>query len=679
MPSDRDYKSNLAEFVDKAIKRWDSDKKKILVPKLRRNFEAVTNSDYRTRKWKKDEGKDWRSNSWVGFVRVKIWSFFAVMVDTFLRAGKVPFVLNPSKYDEQYMNPDQLKERDARIEKMTSKIESQLTMRHADREKIKEILSGGYYGMAFSAFNIEEVDSIEFKQVLPGEISSAVAAGFMDPDEIQQYARYKMVKDKEDVPGHRYVSVWNMVWDMDSDDLQPATSDGYAEHMKASPFQLKQLNGVGYISANIGKVISEAKDNKDSTNNSDTDESPGKASLSDRTKTIDRYAFYMRVPRIHAEDFERIMAAGGDDVFTLNSVSDVTDAEESGDDIEIMGEIAGGEIIRYLRNDTGKRPHKMWVVEQNLDETTGTGIADNMESVQESLVGMIRSFEDNKKLSANVITAVKNRYFNDPSQVKSIKPGTQLDIADSCDDARKAIMPIVIPDVGESLMSGIQLMMQLKDDVSMIPTILQGFNLPKHQPDTAYEMQQLTINAGKYIGMAIRNMDEMMVEDEIKDIYEYNMLYGDDEECKVNCKVKANGFTSFQNKEVRGARMQQILGLMASSEFLSPWIKVRPHLDILYEANDEDPTRFVNSEEEMAQDAQRKMEAEAMAQQRAIQMAVQTSRIEAGKEIMVKDREHQHTLSEEDQKHEHRLIEDGVKSKVSSMNKPKDSQRGAGL
>jgi hypothetical protein len=225
-------------------------------------------------------------------------------------------------------------------------------------------------------------------------------------------------------------------------------------------------------------------------------------------------------------------------------------------------------------------------------------------------------------------------------------------------------------------MSGIQLMMQLKDDVSMIPTILQGFTLPKHQPDTAYELQQLTTNSGKYIGQAIRNNDEMFIEPEITDLYEYNMIYGEDESLKVNCKVQANGFTSFLNKEVRGQRIQQILTLLLSSEILLPYVDIEPHLDVIYEALDEDPKRFVKNEERRAQEQQAQMQAQSQAQQQALQAEQAKAGIDAKKEIAVKAAEHKFDMIEADQEHEHTLIEDGVKAKVASMDKNLESRKG---
>ena len=645
MAEDRDYTTALAEFVWKSINKWAKQKKDSgLEAKLSMNYEAVTNQDFRLKKWKKKEAEGWRSTTWIGYIRVKIWTFYSILLDTVMRAGKIPFDLTPTAYEE-YEDQMMIEDRDKRIERMKEKIESQLEKRKADREYMKKWLSGGYYGMAFSEFNIESISWSEFK---PVDMGLSGAEQYMSPEETGQFRRFELETVEEDVPGHRYVSVWNMVWDMEAESLQDG--EGYAEYIKSSPYDLRQLDGPGYIAEAVERTIKESNKG-DSAADVKISEKPGRERLRDQKKKINRFKYYMRAPRALVEDFERSLKKKGQDPMALNLLQDYEDAENSGDDVEIMGEIADKEIIRHIRNNTGKRPHHKWVLEMDLDDSTGRGIADNMEGVQAALVGMIRAFEDNKKLSANVTAAVKKRYFMNPSQLDSVDPGKLYDIADSCDDVRKAIMPIIYPDVGETLMSGISLMMQLKDDVSMIPTILQGFNLPKHQPDTAYEMRQLTENAGKYIGQAIRNNDEMFIEPELNDIYDYNMLYDNDESIKCSCKVNANGFTSFQNKEIRGARMQQVLGMILSSEYLLPEVKIRPHLDVIYEAMDEDPEKYLLSEEEK----QERMEAEAMAQEQARQQLMEEEAMKQQVEAQSQAQKITGEMEKAEQKHVHDL------------------------
>uniref|UniRef100_A0A6H1ZJC0 Putative portal protein n=2 Tax=viral metagenome TaxID=1070528 RepID=A0A6H1ZJC0_9ZZZZ len=690
MADDNAYLTGLAGFIDKSIAAWSKQKKQFLEPKFKRNYQAVTNRDFRVKAWKKDEGKEWRSTTWIGFVRVKVWAFYALLLDTVLKAGKIPFSLEPSPYDEHIKDEVMIQERDNRIERMKDKIESQLASRQADREYMKKWLSGAYYGMAFSKFNVEPVASTEFRQV---DMGLGDAAQYLSPEELAQYTRFELVKDEEDTPGHRYVSVWNMVWDMEGSGLQPNESAGYAEFVPSSAYDLKQLKGKpGFIDAAIERVIANKLHEGVGEGSGELpDEFPGKTDLQDRKQKYKRFEFHMRAPRLLVEEFERIVQSGGTDIPHIGLIGDYEEAEESGDDIEIMGEIVDKEIIRFVRNDSGRRPHHFWVVEQNLDETTGIGPADNSEDTQSSLVGMIRVFEDNKKLSANVTNAVKKRFFNNSDQLDDITPGKSYDIADSCDDVRKAIMPIVFADVGETLISGIGMMRELNDVVTMIPTIMQGFTLPKHAPDTAYEMRQLTENAGKYIGQAIRNNDEQFIEPEIKDIYEYNMLYGEDESCKVNCKVKANGFTSFQNKEIRGERMKMALVMMMSSEILLPYAKIKPHLDVLYESMDEDPDKYINSEEEIQAINQQNAEMQAMAEQKAIQAMAAQAEHEAALKSAEKDQEHaqgveragvDHAIKAEEIEQEHRntMKEEILKAKLDAIydygqnQKPQEAQ-----
>ena len=671
--TDSTYICALAEFVDKQIVKWAKQKKDKLEAKLTANYEAVTNKDFRMKRWKKEEGVGWRSTTWIGMVRVKVWSFYAVLLDTVLKAGKIPFSLEPSPYDE-IQDEAYIQDRDKRIERMTKKIEGQLVARKADREYMNKWLSGAYYGMAFSKFDVDPVKHTEFKMV---DMGLGDAQQYMAPEEMAQYVRYEMVQDEEDTPGHRYVSVWNMVWDMEANDLQSGA--GYAEKIPSSAYDLRSLVGkAGYVEDAIKRVIDRnihdeiGKDSSESIS-----EHPAKEALQDRNQKFKRYEYYMLAPRKYVDEFEKLLKSGQTDIYELGMISDFEDAEESGDDVEIMGEIVDKEIIRHVRNNTGKRAHHMWVIEKNLDETTGTGIADNMEDVQSSLVGMVRAFEDNKKLSANVTTAIKKRFFSNPNQLDDVIPGKQYDINDQCDDVRKAIIPVVFADVGESLVSGIGLMKQFSDDVSMIPTIMQGFTLPKHQPDTAYEMRQLTENAGKYVGQAIRNNDEQFIEPEINDIYVYNMLYGEDESCKVNCKVVANGFTSFQNKEIRGERMKMALAAFISSEILLPYVKVKPHLDVIYESMDEDPEKFIKSDEEREAEAQQEAEMQAQAEQKAIAMAQEQAAAQHAHDIEKSAVAHAQKLTEAEQSHINAMENEVVKAKLDVAKEPTEFQGGS--
>ena len=612
MTTEHAYSTDLAEYVDKKIKQWGDQKKEFIELKFQRNYDAVTNKDYRANTWKKKEGVGWRSKTWMGFIRVKIWTLYSVFLDTVLQGGQIPFDLKPDPYEPEDVPEGYIEDRDNRIERMRKKIKGQLKARKADRDTMKEWLSGAYYGMAFSKFDVEEVNRRVFKQV---DMGLGDVSEYLEPEEAGQYTRFEAALETEDVPGHRYVSVWNIAWDMEVDNLQDG--EGYAERIPSSTSDLFELQeNPGYIKKKIKEVIERSRD-KTTGSEDFASMTPGARSIKERSKKFPRYEYYMVAPRKLVEEFEKNMKRRyKTEPVSLGRIEDYAFAENDGDTVEIIGEIVDREIIRHIRNETGKRNCHMFKMEVALDESHGVGVADNMEDVQSSLVGMIRAFEDNKKLSANVTSVVKSRFFANPSQLDEIVPGKKYEIADTCPDVRQAILPIVFPDVGESLISGITLMERWKDDVSMIPTILQGFNLPKHKADTAFEINTMMEQSGKYIGMIVRNNDEMMIEPKITDIYEYNMIYDPDDSCKANCKVTAEGFTGFRNNLVRAESLKAILSMVLSSEVLLGQVKIPPHLRPIYESLGEDPDDFLKSEEELQEDAQRQADMMAQAEEK---------------------------------------------------------------
>ena len=647
----KDPSTALAQFVDKRRRQWAAHFKKHIHPTWEKNLNAVKKIDSDSKSWKKNEGEDWRSNTFIGVVRTKIWTLYAILIDVGLQGGMLPFALGASPYDLERMGEQELADLEQKIDRMTDKIREQLRDRHTDREHMKMFLSYGYYGVAWSKYNVKESTNREFEPTLM--LDNPELAQYLDPEQLEQFIAFEPVEDQKTIPGHEYRSVWNMLWDVEEEDIQQG--EGIIENMMCSAYQLRQNKGEpGFIDEKIEEVIAE-HDNRKTLEAKETESlPPGLREIENRTKTIHRYEHWGRAPLALVERFEKEELKG-----RRYTGADVEEDEEfSGKDIEIMCQVANGEIVRFFRNNDGKRPYHKSVWETDLDETTGRGVADNLDHIQYLFNGLVRAFEDNKKLSANVIVALKRRYFSDPSQLDIIKPGMQLDLSDECDDARKAIMPVIIPDVGETLLSALSLADKWKDEESLIPTILQGFTQTKQKADTATEMMMLSENAGKYIGMGIRSHDEGQVEPQITDIYEYNML---DPECdpkaKGNFKVHATGFTSFQNKAVRGERIKLLLAMMVEMQ-LTGEIKIPPHLREVYKSLDLDPDEFMKTEEEKQQEQeaqqaalleQMKLEAALKAgvpPEQEAQIAAQGREHEAGLDMM--EREHQATLKRDE-------------------------------
>jgi len=346
LPDNHQYTTGLSEYVDKKIVEWQDQKKKELEKKFQKNFEAVTGQDFRDKKWKKKEGEGWRSDTMIGFIRVKIWTLYSVFLDTVLPGGQIPFDLKPDPYESEDLPEEYIEDRDTRLEKMRDKMNGQLKQRKADREYMKKWLSLSYYGMGFSKFDVDEIITKRFTMMDTGMEG---LEGFVSPEESSEMARFEMVQEAENVPGHRYVSVWNMCWDMEVDNLQEG--EGYAERIPTSLSDLNDLKEKpGYEGDRIDSVIDEGR-GKVSSNEDLNSLPPGERSIQERKKNIIRYEYYMKAPLKLVQDYEENL----DNVTSLGNLSDYAIDLEEENTVEIMGEIADKQIIRHIRNETGKR------------------------------------------------------------------------------------------------------------------------------------------------------------------------------------------------------------------------------------------------------------------------------------------------------------------------------------
>jgi hypothetical protein len=270
---------------------------------------------------------------------------------------------------------------------------------------------------------------------------------------------------------------------------------------------------------------------------------------------------------------------------------------------------------------------------------------------------MVRPFEDNIKLIANVLIAVKKRSLAPGALKDGIKPGTEIEIAEECDDARKAIQQVTIQDITGSLVNGIPLFERYADEGSQIPKILQGVVAEKHKPDTLGELNILQQNSGKYLGSVIKNFDEGLIEPTTMSFYEYNMDDPEVTKGKGNFITRALGFSSFQDRVIRMQKLMQGLNLVLSHEVLAAEVKPREGLADLWKALDLDPTTMFKTNEEKQQEFEQKMELRAQEEARVRQIQAEMQAQETELEIIEKDAEHEMDMEKEELEHEHDLIE----------------------
>ena len=223
-----------------------------------------------------------------------------------------------------------------------------------------------------------------------------------------------------------------------------------------------------------------------------------------------------------------------------------------------------------------------------------------MECAQKIVNGSVRAFEDGKKMSANVILAIKERYLlKTPA---TITPGMKLLLDESCQDARQAVQSVVIPDVTESLLSLIELGLRFAEEDSMVPRVVQG--LSSEGKETAFEVGKRAEMAGKYMANVVRNFDEYLIEPIVTDFYDWNM--GDPmlTRGKGSYTVKALGFTSYQDRVDRIDRLMKFAQIVFSNESFAREARAHEFVKEIATALDCDPDQYLKSEEEKQAEAE---------------------------------------------------------------------------
>jgi hypothetical protein len=678
MKSDEQLSGLAYHIKNELYDKWKDERQNHLDEKWQRNLDNYKGVS--SGKWKKEENKeDWQSDTFIQVTKTKVIQAYSMVIDVMLQGGELPltFVQSPDvemSYDN--LSEDQQKTVDDTLQDMTNIVQNQFQDFKADIETMKMVLACAMYGEAYAKRYVRETTKTGYREVsFTQEPQSPPPQGIgqgqpqqlpqqspqplqqqqgpaLTPEQPQQapqqppqglsqqqpqlgqpqpgqqqrppqqpqqpQKRYEAYSEKKMQPAFEYVPVWDVYRDLETDDLQAST--GIIFKKLICPYDLKmKTDQPFYIKEAIETAISEAPEPGTTTESDSTDDiTPAQRNIAHRFRTIENLEFWGRVPRKTADEFEADLKKKtklSEDDFS----SILGDVEYDGDEVECLVEMAGDQVIRYVRTEPNERPVYRIPWELTIDMIKNYGVADNVETENTVLNGMVRTFEDNKKLSANVMFGLNTMYI--PDFDGKLVPGKAVEM-EGVDDIRKAIQPFVVPDVGESLLSGISLIERYSDEASMIPKLMQGTVAVKQKPDTLGEMQMLQQNAGKYIGAVIKNFDNFLFEPVGLDFYRYNMDDPEVSKGKGNFIPKALGFTSYQNRIERMQKLMQAIQIALMAPPITEEIKFRPMVEDLFKSLDMDPNTVLKTPEEKAAARQAQMQMIQM-QQKLKQMELQ--------------------------------------------------------
>lgn len=158
-----------------------------------------------------------------------------------------------------------------------------------------------------------------------------------------------------------------------------------------------------------------------------------------------------------------------------------------------------------------------------------------------------------------------SKYMSDDDIAKLI-PNTVY-LADSAlgSNSNPALRFYSVPDVMAGYMQILEYFMDLVDRVTNIPAALHGIAQGTGVNRTFRGAAMLQGNAVKAIQAAVGNIDHFVFGPLGTQLYNYNMLYHDDESVKGDCKVVAQGALGLMQEEIDRQNSYEILQLTASA------------------------------------------------------------------------------------------------------------------
>lgn len=621
--------TELGQWLTGIFKDWSTNRRD-LEEKWQRNRDAFRGIDNVS--WTdSDEGdhedaldgdtfpgkKDWHSKHTVRITKQKVMTAFALVVDAVLQGGKIPFLLKLAgelAINHEAIPPDMAEAVEKELDDMTQRIQQQFSRCDAVRHFSRAVLCAAIYGRCWVKFHPQtftkrrmvplpqqpQVDQSTGEPVIDQQTGQPVPA----PDE------WTIENSVESGPGMTFISIWDIFSDLEGDD--PRTSGGVIHRQYLSSRQFREMarDGEGWNAKAVKRVLAESKRDAPAQGDSDSEMLPRLRDVSIRKNVVRVLECWVQVPRTYAERYEANKGEENPDDDGAITGDQTEEAERSGDDIPCLVVMAGDEIVRFQRLEESE-PWPFYSVpwEEDLDEATTYGVADNLAETQAILNSAVRAFEDNKRFSSSLIMGVKRGMLMGKWDGK-VKPGMALEVSDTARSISDAISAFVVPDVGNSLMPLIEMFVQFADEEAMLPKIMAGGS---DNQQTAREAMIRVEKGGKYVGQVVKNFDDYLIGPTVQDFYEWNMLDPEVKTGKGAYDITPLGFTSFQDRVMRLQSIQQFLAIVLADSELRKLVKLDDALREICKALDLDPEQWLRSVKEIQAAAQDNPEALAQA------------------------------------------------------------------
>lgn len=571
-----------------------------------------------TGKWRNGEGTGWRSQSNINVTRQKVISAFAIIVQQVIRGGRIAYSISPDSGDPWLADTlgedaeDRIEADAKRLQELT---DEELAACDAERAYARNLLHSAVYGECYAKEGTLVAETTRWRPAMPEGITDLRG---IDPNEMA----WEPYIERRERFAWLAVSPWEIVRDLENDDLQG--NGGFFHERPISAYDLRaKKGGLGFIDAAIDRVLSKTVEKVAGKTAEDADSSltPGQRAIENRGNRIRYREFHGRAPTKLVEEFERSLTetpAGADPEQSdkPQTGSPENPEQDDGNEVECIIVLADDEIVRFVRQEPGRRPLERAVWEEAMDDLGGVGIAEAVEDIHRAMTGAFRTFEDMSKAASTLILVLREHLMvNSEDIAKGFQSGfLKLNLKAGPQSMSDAVQQFIIQNNGANVLPLMDLLKGFLEEASLVPQISAGIATKGEGDATAYEISTRVERAGTYIGMIVRNHDEGLTEPMVQRVVRRFFEDPDFQGPRGNFAVNAQGFAGFDQRNTKLGAIYRLLELALGNEVLTKRLKLDKPLAEIAATLDMEAGEVWRTDDEVAAQDQADMQAQAQAQ-----------------------------------------------------------------
>lgn len=244
----------------------------------------------------------------------------------------------------------------------------------------------------------------------------------------------------------------------------------------------------------------------------------------------------------------------------------------------------------------GDLPYDFYVWEKVAGSVWGYGVPYLMRAQQRVLNAAWRQMMDNAGVSSGPQIIIKAGAVQPADKQWQLSSRKIWFATDDVDDVRKAFTAVEFSSYQGELANIIKMAMELADQETGVPTIMQGEK--GAAPDTVGGMQMLMNSANVVLRRLVKQFDDMVTKPHIRRYYDYNMMYNDDEEIKGDFSIDARGSSALMVRDVQNQAFMNLLAAGANPIY-GQYLDTQKLFEKALQAQHIDPTEVLKSEEEL--------------------------------------------------------------------------------